>query len=73
MMSEHNKWGRILHLKQMLEELESVYSTIRSFSFSVESNESQRYKVMDGLAQELRQVKTEMVELLASYTEEDKK
>ena len=72
-MSEHNKWGRILHLKQMLEELESVYSTIRSFSFSVESNESQRYKVMDGLAQELRQVKTEMVELLASYTEEDKK
>ena len=72
-MSEHNKWRRILHLKQVLEELESVYSTIKSFSFSLEKNESRRKEALDLLAQDLMQVKTEIVELLASYSEEDKK
>lgn len=69
---EEDKWGKIVRLNKMRREVQKVHDDVLAFKY-IYGLEKEHKKAEDNLREVLQELEKETVELLASYTEEDKK
>ena len=72
---EEDKWGKIVRLIKYHAEVESVFQTLEKFEYLslCARYGPKKNKAADNLKKVLIEFEKEIIELLASYPEEDKK